>query len=170
MNDPVPGQKGGEDMPGARIVLVEDDEVLRGLLARNLQARGHEVHAAGDARTALAHLRTAPFDLIVLDICLPDQTGWEILRTAQREGWLHPQAVEGDLEQLPVVVLSAVRVSSRRLAEFHPLAYLPKPFPMEAVLRMAAEAAGRRNGGVVSKQGDAESYRNALQDEEELHA
>jgi hypothetical protein len=40
-------------------------------------------------------------------------------------------------------VLSAVRVSPHRLAEFHPLAYLPKPFPMEALLRLAAEAALR---------------------------
>jgi hypothetical protein len=40
-------------------------------------------------------------------------------------------------------VLSAVRVSQQRLAEFHPLAYLPKPFPMEALLRLAAEAAQR---------------------------
>jgi DNA-binding response OmpR family regulator len=157
-------------MPGARIVLVEDDEVLRGLLARNLQARGHEVRAAGDARTALAHLRTAPFDLIVLNICLPDQTGWEILRTAQREGWLHPHAVGGDVEQLPVVVLSAVRVSPRRLAEFHPLAYLPRPFPMEAVLRLAAEAARRRHGPPVSEQEDAERASPVLPDEEELHA
>jgi hypothetical protein len=65
-----------------------------------------------------------------------------------------------------VVVLSAVRVNPRRLAEFHPLAYLPKPFPMEAVLRLAAEAAGRRNGEVVAEKEDAESYL----DEEGLRA
>ena len=157
-------------MPGARILLVEDDEILRGLLARNLQARGHEVRSACDARTALAYLRASPVDLVVLDICLPDQTGWEVLRTATREGWLFPLVCAGDRQKLPVVVLSAVRVSIRRLAEFHPLAYLPKPFPMEAVLRLAAEAAGRRNGEVVADQEDAESYPDALPDEEELRA
>ncbi len=134
-------------MPGARILLVEDDAVLRDLVGRNLQVREHDVRIAEDARTALDYLRDSPFDLVVLDINLPDQTGWEVLRTAQREGWLRPQEIDGDGQKLPVVVLSAVRVSPRRLGEFHPLAYLPKPFPMEALLRLAAEAAQRRNAG-----------------------
>ena len=160
-------------MPGARILLVEDDEVLRELILRNLQARGHDVRVAEDAQAALARLRATPFDLILLDICLPDQTGWEVLRTAQKEGWLSSLEMNGNAGQLPVVVLSAVRVSPRRLLEFHPLAYLPKPFPMEAILRLAAEAASRRNGEPVTEQEDEqEAGRSsiALPDEEELHA
>jgi CheY-like chemotaxis protein len=134
-------------MPGARILLVEDDEVLRDVVQRNLCARGHEVRLAMDAQTALAQLRAAVFDLIVLDINLPDQTGWDVLRVALKEGWLHLQEIDGDTQKLPVVVLSAVRVSPHRLEEFHILAYLPKPFPLEALLRLAAEAAQRRNAG-----------------------
>jgi DNA-binding response OmpR family regulator len=134
-------------MPGARILLVEDDEILRDLLGRNLTVRGHDVSIAEDARSALAYLCATPFDLIVLDINLPDQTGWEVLRTALREGWLHPRDIDGGGQKLPVVVLSAVRVSPHRLEEFHPLAYLPKPFPMDALLRLAAEAARRREMG-----------------------
>jgi DNA-binding response OmpR family regulator len=130
-------------MFGARILLVEDDELLRGLVCQNLQARHHEVYTSVNAYDALASLRAMSFDLIFLDINLPDQTGWEILRTAQREGCLHAQRIDEDHCKLPVVVLSAVRVSPQRLAEFHPLAYLPKPFPMEALLRLAAEAALR---------------------------
>jgi len=149
-------------MPGARILLVEDDEVLRDVVERNLRARGHEVRAAADARSALAQLHAAPLDLIVLDINLPDQTGWEVLRAAQRERCL-PHEVEGD--KLPVVVLSAVRVSPGRLAEFRPLAYLPKPFPIEALLRLAAEAASRRNGS-----SDTLDVENPAANEEELHA
>jgi DNA-binding response OmpR family regulator len=135
-------------MPGARILLVEDDEILRDLLGRNLTVRGHDVSIAEDARSALAYLCASPFDLVVLDINLPDQTGWEVLRTALREGWLHPQNIDGGDQKLPVVVLSAVRVGPRRLEEFHPLAYLPKPFPMEALLRLAAEAGQRREMGL----------------------
>lgn len=131
-------------MVGARILVVEDDPVLRDLVARNLQVRHHEVSLAADAQTALDYLRTTSFDLIILDINLPDQTGWEILRTAQREGCLPTLVRDDEHAVLPVVVLSAVRVSMQRLAEFHPLAYLPKPFPMEALLRFAAEASGRR--------------------------
>ena len=149
-------------MPRARILLVEDDEALRDVVERNLLARGHDVSIAADARSALAQLHTAPFDLIVLDINLPDQTGWEVLRAAQREGCL-PLEVEG--HKLPVVVLSAVRVSPGRLAEFRPLAYLPKPFPIEALLRLAAEAASRRN-----RSSDTLDVENPASNEEELHA
>lgn len=161
-------------MPGARILLVEDDEVLRELILRNLEARDHDVRVAQDAHTALAHLRANPFDLILLDICLPDQTGWEVLRTAQKEGRLSPVYTNGNAGQLPVVVLSAVRVSPGRLQEFRPLAYLPKPFPIEAILRLAAEGAKRRNGEAVSDQEEEEeeaaNARNILSNEEDLYA
>ena len=157
-------------MPGARILVVEDDEVLGELILRNLQVRGHDVRIAEDAQTALEYLRTTPFDLIILDINLPDETGWEVLRTAQKEGWL-PRAEldgkDGNGKQLPVVVLSAVRVSPSRLLEFHPLAYLPKPFPMDALLRLAAEAAQRRHGEAIFEHEDAVSTFSALRDEEE---
>lgn len=157
-------------MPGARILLVEDDEVLCELILRNLEARGYNVRAAEDAHAALSQLRTMQFDLIILDICLPDETGWEVLRTAQKEGRLPPLQMNGYAGQLPVVVLSAVRVSPRRLQEFHPLAYLPKPFPMDAILRLAAEAAKRRNGDEVHEQEDDEISLTALSDEEDLYA
>ena len=157
-------------MPGARILLVEDDEVLSELILRNLKARGHEVRTAEDGQTALANLRTTPFDLIILDICLPDETGWEVLRIAQKEGRLSSLQTNGHAGQLPVVVLSAVRVSPRRIQEFHPLAYLPKPFPMEAILRLAAEAAQRRNGIEVPEQADDENLPGPLSEEEDLYA
>jgi len=109
-------------MPGARILLVEDDEVLRDLLARNLEVRGHEVRFAEDARNALAQLRATVFDLIVLDICLPDQTGWDVKVTNMRGGRVETLAVVREEQNLPVVALAAERVSPSRFAEFHPLA------------------------------------------------
>ena len=155
-------------MSGARILLVEDDEVLCDLVNRNLKAREHEVSIAEDAQTALAFLRATTYDLIVLDINLPDQTGWDVLRAALSEGCIKPLVVEGQGEKLPVVVLSAVRVGPGRLAEFHPLAYLPKPFPMDALLRLATEAAQRRTTS-VSNEEFIVSQQPQL-NEEELHA
>jgi DNA-binding response OmpR family regulator len=135
-------------MSGARILLVEDDAVLRDLLRRNLEARAHSVYLAEDAQSALLALRTSLFDLVILDINLPDETGWEVLRVAQHEGTLLPQLLDGDVPYLPVVVVSAVRATLSRLKEFPLLAYLPKPFPIEALLRLAEEAAQRRQGNI----------------------
>ncbi len=157
-------------MSEARILLIEDDEVLSDLVTRNLLARHHEVSVAGDAQTALAYLRRSAFDLIILDINLPDQTGWEVLRIAQREACLHSLKTAAGNEVLPVVVLSAVRVSPHRLAEFHPLAYLPKPFPMDALLRLAAEAGQRRNEGTKTFTDHNAAVQRPPSSEEELHA
>ena len=137
-------------MSGARILLVEDDAVLRELLQRNLEVRKHQVCVAEDAESALRSLQTIHFDLVILDINLPDQTGWELLRIAQREGCLCTRELNGRAATLPVVVVSAVRVSLARLKEFPLLAYLPKPFPIEALLRLAEEAARRRQRNMQS--------------------
>jgi DNA-binding response OmpR family regulator len=158
------------DISGARILLIEDDEVLCDLVKRNLEAREHEVSVAEDAHAALTYLRATSFDLIILDINLPDQTGWDVLRAALTEGRIKPLVVEGQGEKLPVVVLSAVRVGPGRLAEFHPLAYLPKPFPMDALLRLAAEAAQRRIAGAQHESGESTGSPHLQLDEEELHA
>jgi CheY-like chemotaxis protein len=131
-------------MQGAHMLLVEDDEVLRDVVVRNLRARNYEVSIAGTAQRALQLLQVITFDLIFLDIDLPDQTGWDVLRTAQQNGSLQLQQIGDGEPYLPVVVLSAVRVSPRRLAEFHTIAYLPKPFPMDALLRLAAEVSQRK--------------------------
>jgi CheY-like chemotaxis protein len=123
------------------------------------------VPAAPDVESALAALREHDFDLVILDINLPDQTGWDVLREALHEGTLHPHELDGS--KLPVVVLSAVQVSPRRLAEFRPVAYLPKPFPLDALLRLAAKAESRKVDGAATGREDTPGTST---DEEELHA
>jgi DNA-binding response OmpR family regulator len=108
-----------------RILVVEDEARLRAIIARNLTARGYTVREAASAGDALAALNAELPDLLLLDINLPDRTGWDVLRELAARG-----------QQVPTVILSAVRVSPARLAEFCPLAYLPKPFPVEALLRL----------------------------------
>jgi DNA-binding response OmpR family regulator len=110
------------------VLLVEDEPTLRRVIARNLTSRGITVQEAGTAGEAIAAASASAPDLLLLDINLPDQTGWDVLRELQRRG-----------QEVPTVIVSAVRVSQRRLDEFHPLAYLPKPFPIEALLRIVLD-------------------------------
>lgn len=108
-----------------RVLLVEDEPTLRRVIARNLTSRGVSVHEAATASEAIAAASAQAPDLLLLDINLPDHTGWDVLRELRRRG-----------REVPTIVLSAVRVSQQRLDEFQPLAYLPKPFPIDALLRL----------------------------------
>ncbi len=61
------------------ILVVEDEANVRKLVAVNLTSRGYAVLEAGDVREALALLRAVTPDLMMLDIKLPDLTGWDLL-------------------------------------------------------------------------------------------
>ena len=116
-----------------RVLLVEDEAPFRQVIERNLTGRGHVVLEAVTASEAIEAALDSRPDLILLDINLPDRSGWDVLRELRRRGI-----------QIPTVVVSAVRVSPARLAEFKPLAYLPKPFPLEALLRVVEEVPAKR--------------------------
>jgi DNA-binding response OmpR family regulator len=112
-----------------RILLVEDEAALADVIARNLRARGHSVTLAPTAEAALLSLATERPDVLLLDVNLPDMTGWEILR---RLG-------EDERRHLPVVVISAAPISPKRIEEFRPERCLMKPFPIDALLRTLGE-------------------------------
>ena len=63
----------------ANILVVEDETNVRKLVTVNLISRGYTVYEANDVRQAVGWLQTQSFDLIVLDIKLPDLTGWDLL-------------------------------------------------------------------------------------------
>jgi DNA-binding response OmpR family regulator len=112
--------------PEHAILLVEDDEALRRILARHLRRHGYVVNEADSAEEAARVLADGPRPgLVILDINLPGGTGWDLLRS--------PAMQIG--ERPPVVVASAVTVSPRHLAEFGVEGYLPKPFPLETLLQ-----------------------------------
>ena len=119
------------------VLLVEDEATLRRIIARNLVVRGHRVVEADSARAALARLNEDKPDLLLLDINLPDRSGWDVLREMRRQG-----------RNVPVVIVSAVRVNAARLDEFRPLAFLPKPFSLETLLRLV-EAGRPKEGELV---------------------
>ena len=110
---------------GACLLLVEDDESLRSILARHLRSEGFGVDEADSAEAAgellAGGLRP---DLVLLDLNLPGGTGWDLLRGSALATAGSP----------PVVITSAITVSPVRLAEFGVAGYLPKPFPLETLV------------------------------------
>src|SRR5882672_6966425 len=75
-----------------RLLLVEDDEDTRQLLAVALEAQAYDVTQAGDAEEGLEALRTTPFDMILTDYDLPGKTGAAMLREAGDRRLLHGAA------------------------------------------------------------------------------
>ncbi len=106
------------------VLIIEDDEGLRLVLARYLRHHGFEVAEAATAEDAVAALRGGlrP-SVVVLDVNLPGDNGWDLLRGSSL-------AEAGDP---PVVIASALPVSPKRIAEFHIAGYLPKPFAIETL-------------------------------------
>lgn len=134
------------------ILLVEDEHRLRLTLARSLKARQFEVIEAASAAEAIAMVAAGRFDLLLLDINLPDATGWDVLRQLRR-----------DRHALPVVVISAVPPNPARMREFTPFAILYKPFPIDALLRLVraactGQAAPERPRGLI-RQGAVQETR-----------
>ncbi len=107
------------------VLLVEDDESLRRIVSRHLREEGfavEEVTSAEDAECLLLEgLRPA---LVLLDLNLPGDTGWDLLRGNAL----------ADAGSPPVVITSATTVSPKRLAEFGCAGFLPKPFPLETLV------------------------------------
>jgi DNA-binding response OmpR family regulator len=105
------------------VLLVEDEPAFRRVIARNLRGRGLTVREAASADEAVQEVTASRPDLMLLDLNLPDRTGWDVLRDLRRRRL-----------EVPTIIVSAVRVPQGRLDEFRPVAYLPKPFPIEALL------------------------------------
>lgn len=129
------------DAPAAalRILVVEDDALLRRSLGRLLEASGHRVDFAARGREALALALTEPPDVMVLDIGLPDLSGHDVCRALREQADRH----------VPVLMLTARGELKDKLAGFDAGAddYLPKPFDgEELVARCQALSARHRLG------------------------
>lgn len=90
----------------ARLLVVDDNKVNRLLLTRNLELQGHEVATAENGRVALDMLRREAFDLLLLDIEMPEMDGFQVLEQMARDLKLHdvPVIVTSSLEGLDNVV------------------------------------------------------------------
>ena len=114
-----------DDLP--HILVVDDDSRLRSLLRRYLSENGFRVTGASDANEARQRLLALAFDLIVLDVMMPGETGLELTAGLRRT------------ERVPILLLTAMSEPEDRIAGLESGAddYLPKPFePRELLLRI----------------------------------
>ncbi len=117
-------------MTGAEphLLVVDDDARLRNLLQRFLAEQGFRVTAAQDAVAARQALHSMAFDLLVLDVMMPGESGLELTERLRRDG-----------HEVPILMLTAAGAPDDRIAGFEHGAddYLAKPFdPRELALRI----------------------------------
>ena len=123
-----------------RVLVVDDDSLNRRVLARALGAQGYEVATAEDGRQAMRLLQAAGsiFDVVLLDILMPEMDGYEALARIKEDD---------RLRHVPVIVISAVDEldSVVRCIEMGAADYLPKPFNAALLrARVGASLAGKR--------------------------
>ena len=104
----------------ARLLIVDDNKVNRLLLSRSVEMLGYDASVAENGRIAMEQLRAAPFDLLLLDIEMPEMDGFEVLEAIK---------LDPDLRDLPVIVTSSVEGIENivRCIELGAEDYLAKP-------------------------------------------
>jgi DNA-binding response OmpR family regulator len=108
-----------------RVLLVEDERDLAGLLAQNLKLEGLDVRTVEDGREALGLVRSWVPDLVILDLMLPGLDGFEVLR-----------GIRAHSRELPVLILSARGEEQDKIRGFRLDAdqYVTKPFALLELL------------------------------------
>jgi two-component system response regulator PilR (NtrC family) len=118
-----------------RVLVVDDEEVIRDVLETLLAREGYEVTAVSDATQAIGVFETEPFDVVLLDLMLPDRPGLEVLRELRLR--------DSDVVVVIVTAYSSIEgaIEAMRDGAFH---YIPKPFQNEEVLLTVHKGAEAR--------------------------
>jgi two-component system phosphate regulon response regulator OmpR len=126
---PIKAQRGASpDDNAPHILVVDDDSRIRDLLARYLQDNGFRVSTAVDAASARATMRSLAFDLLILDVMMPQESGLEFARALRTES------------RVPILMLTARADPEQRIEGLETGVddYLAKPFePRELLLRVS---------------------------------
>lgn len=127
-----------------RVLLVEDDDVLRDMLGEMLRRAGFSVRPVGDGVAAVQLLRGETFDAVVSDIVMPRSDGLELLRWLRANGLMTPLvAISGNGPNRGGLYGKAADIMGADL-------YLPKPVDRDALVagldRLIADGLGRGSG------------------------
>jgi CheY-like chemotaxis protein len=127
---------------GARLLVADDNKVNRLLLSRNLELQGHRVASAATGRIALQMLREQAFDLLLLDVEMPELNGFQVLEQLRHDS---------DLRDLPVIVTSSLEGVAHvvRCIELGADDFLHKHASTRAWKRSACATSRRRSSGAL---------------------
>ena len=144
--------------PGLLLV-VDDDPVNRDVLSRRLARQGHDVRTACNGRDALQLMGEAPFEVVLLDIMMPDMDGYEVLGRIKDD----PR-----LQHIPVIMISAIDEvqSVVRCIEAGAEDYLAKPFDptlLKARIGASLEKKRGRDRETVLHEQLQENYKRLLE-------
>lgn len=107
------------------ILIVEDDQIMSKLIKQNLEDESIRVVEAATGLECIRIIREAKVDLILLDIRLPDFSGWGILSLIRLTEKLH---------KIPVIVVSVEPPNAALLEQYKPNGYIQKPFDIRHLL------------------------------------
>ena len=129
----------------AKILIIEDDDVIAQGMARHLQAAGFDAVGVANGETGLARLRYERPDVCVLDLMLPGLDGWKVIEQARGEGI-----------GTPIVVVSARGTEHDRVhaLEIGADDYLVKPFSMKELVARVQAAARRATRAAEAPRGE----------------
>ncbi len=130
-------------MSTARLLMIEDDARLAGMVGEYLRQSGYVLTHAGDGESGLAMLQDAPVDLVILDLMLPGIDGLEVCRRIR--------ALPGEDARVPVLMLTAKGDPMDRIIglELGADDYLPKPFEPRELLARIRAVRRRRQGAAT---------------------
>lgn len=120
-----------------RVLVIDDDELARVEIARCVEQQGHSASVARHGGEGLEMLRSRNFDLVLLDLLMPEVDGFEVLRRMNEDP---------ALRAIPVIVITAAgeRENSEKCMEMGAVAHLGKPVdPKMLAERVSAVFAGR---------------------------
>jgi DNA-binding response OmpR family regulator len=116
------------DVDRKRVLVIDDDLPLRGMLAAALRQHGFKVLLAGNGAEGQRALNIHHPHIILLDLAMPDVNGWDFLQRLQETG---------HLGKIPIIVVSAhVRVDPQALLQMGVTAILPKPFNLPELIEL----------------------------------
>jgi len=129
------------------VLIVDDDPKFRGFLSQGLEESGiatEQVESVDDAFETLGQTRDSPFDVILLDVMMPERSGWELLESLRKGG-----------DNTPVIFLTARHEVSERVKglELGADDYVIKPFDFEELLARIQAVVRRRKASSVLEAG-----------------